>query len=418
MCGTRMDVELQLGASRCPPATILLPILTILAIAMVLCTPRLVGAQLVNPLAPSPDSRPPLLSGELEAPRPFTTCPQPPVVVVFVEGFDYYNDSQHSLVDEELKAKNDASVQPVSDLADGVSEFAAAYWGTRPHNTAAARCVVAWLSLWAKQGGMTGQTNNQGRNHIKFRLHQIAVAYLRVKEEPSLDPKHLATINEWLNECATRHIKLWYERKGILNEAGNLLYWGGSTVMAVGIASNDASLFDWGIRYGYGNFVKTINADGTLTPELGRGPRALKYHAFATAALTMAAFLGEANGHRLAAMASASSGESALAALVLKTVQGVRDPGIFKKLTRIEQERPKQHDCKGDCDLAALQIFTHLCGPDLDAWPDACTAAADLTYAIQPSSRQLLGGFTSYFFGRQVPYPPASSVLCNDAVLC
>jgi hypothetical protein len=65
-------------------------LLPILAIALVLCTPHLVGARgkkLVNPLAPSPESKPPSLFGELEAPRPFTACPQPPPPVVYVQGF-------------------------------------------------------------------------------------------------------------------------------------------------------------------------------------------------------------------------------------------------------------------------------------------------------------------------------------------
>eukprot|EP00955_Chlamydomonas_euryale_P026385 278483-Chlamydomonas_euryale.AAC.2 len=59
-----------------------------------------------------------------------------------------------------------------SDLADGVSELAAQYWGSRPLDPRPAQCALQWLHTWAVGGGMTGQTNSQGRNHMKFRLTQ------------------------------------------------------------------------------------------------------------------------------------------------------------------------------------------------------------------------------------------------------
>jgi hypothetical protein len=86
-----------------------------------------------------------------------------------------------------------------------------------------------------------------------------------------------------------RHIK------GTNDGTNNHYYWAGFAVMAAGIAADDRKLFDWGVST-YNEAMSRIQPDGTLPLEMARGQRALHYHVFALAPLTMMAEMGYANG--------------------------------------------------------------------------------------------------------------------------
>jgi poly(beta-D-mannuronate) lyase len=69
--------------------------------------------------------------------------------------------------------------------------------------------------------------------------------------------------------------------------------------------------------------------------EMARAGMALHYHLYALAPLIMIAELGEANGMDLYA-----ENKGAIHRLVTISEAGLKDPGIFKKATGVEQNMP------------------------------------------------------------------------------
>jgi hypothetical protein len=51
---------------------------------------------------------------------------------------------------------------------------------------------------------MLGVNNRQGRYTVKFRLSQISLAYLRVRDDPALSAKARAPVEAWLKELALK----------------------------------------------------------------------------------------------------------------------------------------------------------------------------------------------------------------------
>ena len=48
----------------------------------------------------------------------------------------------------DLMYRDKSIFYPNSDLADGLSEVAAAYWGSRPLQSEIAQCALSWLQSW------------------------------------------------------------------------------------------------------------------------------------------------------------------------------------------------------------------------------------------------------------------------------
>eukprot|EP00798_Chlamydomonas_sp_ICE-L_P017950 gene17950-24353_t len=149
----------------------------------------------INPFRPNISEAPPFFPDPTEMPKPFTQCKAPPIPAVNVT---FYTDNQYSVIDETLYNLNVAAVLAVTDLADGLSDLSAAYWGSRPLRPEIAECALEWLNIWAKKGAMLGSANRQGQYTIKFRLAQISIAYLHFQSEPSLDPGTVQFVEAWL----------------------------------------------------------------------------------------------------------------------------------------------------------------------------------------------------------------------------
>ncbi|KAG1668879.1 hypothetical protein FOA52_016046 [Chlamydomonas sp. UWO 241] len=321
----------------------------------------------------------------------------------------YYLDDKFSIIDEVLKARNDAAVMPVSDLADGLSTMAAQYWGNRPLSHDIARCALGWLDVWAVGKGLTGIANSQGRNTIKFRLTQIALSYLRMRDDPTLDPVVRARVGVWLARVGRTHVQDYYvalfDRPGEL-VASNHVYWAGACLAAVGIAADDVPLFFYSVSL-YPYFLRTVLPNGTLPAEIIRGSRALLYHAFAASALVTMDLLARPNGINLYATRAPGTPGFALPRLIDLVIRGYDDPSLLAADAGEPQLPLPSSNCDGHCDLALLEIYARLCTPG----DGVCERASGLARQLRPLSRQLLGGYTSYFYGPQIdlvpPPPPA-----------
>ncbi len=251
-----------------------------------------------------------------------------------IDANTFYSDSNHSIVDAERYRRNQEITRPLTELTRKLGDFGDAWMGSLPADPAPARCALDWLDTWAVADAMLGSLTSQGAYERKWTLAGTALAYLRLREAPGLDPARKARVEAWFVRLARAMIP-YYERppgSGISDKINNHLYWAALAAASAGIAANDRALFDWGVqRYRFA--VRQIAADGTLPLELARKSKAHSYHVFSAMPLVMLAELGAANGLDLHAEA-----DGALARLVHRTVGGFSDPSHFAQTAGAAQE--------------------------------------------------------------------------------
>ena len=268
-------------------------------------------------------------------------APPPVAPVRDVLGVSFYVDESKSIADPALKAQNVAALAPLRHFVAAVTQLSDGWMRSRPADPRYARLAVQRLAAWAAGGALLGTVNQQGGYEREWTLGSLALAYLKIREAPGLEPPARATIEGWLCALASA-VRPPYERMDRRSSANNHAYWTGLAVAAAGTACQDRGLFDWGIaraRIG----VDQINADGLLPLELARQRLALHYHLFALAPLVMLAELAAANG-----IALYDEKDHALRRLADRVIAGLAEPARFESLTGFAQEQitqpPRQTD--------------------------------------------------------------------------
>lgn len=163
-----------------------------------------------------------------------------------------------------------------------------------------ADCAIRWLQDWAAGGHMLSppadaeiSAQYQSRYEMKWALQGIATAYaLVLRQITSSDAR--ARIEPWIKAAGREVAAFNIERPGD-GKLNNHYYWGGSAVMAAGLATDDSSLIRLARRT-YEAGVDSIVADGSLPRERTRRQQALHYHGFALTALTMMAEFARLRG--------------------------------------------------------------------------------------------------------------------------
>ena len=255
----------------------------------------------------------------MAAPRPAPACAPPPAAVIDIDANSYYSDARHSVIDPARRAQNIASTRPVEDFLAQVSRSASRYQaGGKPADAA---CALDWLSAWAGQGAMLGKMSSEQAYFVrKWTLGGLALSYARVR--PATTPAQRDDIETWLTTLADATRVHADTRKGRRN---NHYYWEGLAVTAVGAVTDNARLLAWG-RGVFDHAMAQVAADGSLPAETARGAKALHYHVFAAAPLTM--------------MASILDVQSAtLDRLVRFTLAAARDPSGLQQASGHVQER-------------------------------------------------------------------------------
>jgi poly(beta-D-mannuronate) lyase len=239
----------------------------------------------------------------------------------------YYSDPKHSIVDPARLAAHAAVVKPLHDFSDGIARLADRWIGTRPPRPETATCALAWLDAWAQKDAMLGEITNQGGYERKWTLGGIALAYLKIRDGPGLDPAAKARVEAWFRRLLAA-VRRHYDQppsRGISDKINNHLYWAALAVAAGAVATDDRAAFAWAMdKYRFA--MTQIGEDGTLPLELARGRRALHYHLFAVTPLVMLAEIGAANGLDLYAERG-----GALGRLVACVVAGLADPAGFAR---------------------------------------------------------------------------------------
>jgi len=242
----------------------------------------------------------------------------PPAAVRDIDANSYYKDGQHAVVDPELRERNIAATQALDDYLDAVAGRASAY-GSRG-DVAGGRCALVWLTAWADGHAMLGKmASAQSYHQRKWTLAGLALSYARVRA--LADGAQRDAIDGWLRTLADATIAHADAHKGPRN---NHYYWEGLAVAAVGAVTRDARQLDWG-RAVFASAMEQIGDDGALPRELARGPRALLYHAFSAAPLTMLASILDVHAPRLDR-------------LVRYTVAGAHDASAIAKAAGAPQQ--------------------------------------------------------------------------------
>jgi len=245
-------------------------------------------------------------------------CQPAPAAVIDIDANSYYNDANHSVIDPARRAQNIASTEPVEKFLAGVARAASRF---QEHNKPAdAACALRWLDSWAGQRAMQGKMSSEQAYFVrKWTLGGLALSYARV--QPAATPAQRQAIEAWFTTLADATLTHADTRKGKRN---NHYYWEGLAVTAVGGVTHNQRLLDWG-RGVFDNAMAQVAPDGALPAEMARGAKALHYHAFAAAPLTM--------------MASILDLQSpTLDRLVQFTLAAAHDPSGLQKTTGFQQE--------------------------------------------------------------------------------
>ena len=247
-----------------------------------------------------------------------SSCQPAPAAVIDIDANSYYNDANHSVIDPARRAQNIASTEPVEKFLAGVARNASRY--QEHQQPADAACTLAWLESWAGQHAMQGKMSSEQAYFVrKWTLGGLALSYARV--QPAATPAQRQAIEAWFGTLADATLTHADTRKGKRN---NHYYWEGLAVTAVGGVTRNQRFLDWGHGV-FDNAMAQVAPNGALPAEMARGAKALHYHAFAAAPLTM--------------MASILDLQSpTLDKLVQFTLAAAHDPSGLQKETGFKQE--------------------------------------------------------------------------------
>jgi poly(beta-D-mannuronate) lyase len=264
-------------------------------------------------------------------------CPEPTHLPVdFVtDGFYALNDPTHSIIDPVRQKEYERTSGPVKHEGDVVVAAADAYRATGSEQ--AAVCVIRHLEAEAQDRALTGKMSSSQAYFVQgWVAGAEAIAYLKVDGARHSTPAQCALILPWLQKNAelTRAFYTQRQKEGDTG-AQNHFYWAAIQLAATGVATNNYADFNWAMSAAKVG-IDTIQPDGTLPEEMGRGQRALHYHLYAASPLVMLAELGFPNDVDLY-----SENGGALKKLVKVSTDGLIDPSFFEKRTGIPQERPE-----------------------------------------------------------------------------
>jgi poly(beta-D-mannuronate) lyase len=312
------------------------------------------------------------------------TCPPVPPPIRDIDANTFYTDPNHSIVDRERYARNQAATKPLRDYQRAIIRSSDDF--LRKRDEAAARCTLDALALWAEADAMLGQMLTiQSGYERKWTLATLSLSYLKIRAAGAHPADRKAEIEAWLVRVA-HATQAYYDRpRGGTDTRNNHLAWAALAVAATGVAANDRALFDWGLDRAR-RFLAQVEPDGSLPLEVARKARAQGYHTFSLMPLVMLAELAAANGIDLYA-------DGAIDRLAKLVIAGLADPAPFAALAGIEQEKVT---------LGAWQL----------AWAEPYYArrhdAALLPYLtrLRPLRQDWLGGDLTLAFGVTLPSSP------------
>ena len=169
----------------------------------------------------------------------------------------------------------------------------------------------------------------QGHYARKWASGTIAMAYLKIRDEPNLDAGKKKAVEGWIARLAGL---VEDSSTGATSRRNNHAYWNGFTNVLNGVILNNKRLFDSGVA-AYRLALSEMRTDGALPLELARGKHALHYHNFALTPLVLIAEAAAQQGLDLYRENSGkpAGGRANIHQLVDLVVRSIQDPESFRK---------------------------------------------------------------------------------------
>lgn len=283
-------------------------------------------------------------------------CPQPPAPIRDHTYEVFYSDSAQSVRDEaKFRAQLDRA-KGLRDYTSALNRMADDYVASKPPDPARAACVLEWLQAWAEGGALLGKVESWARWDTLWFVHVGAsLAYLKIRDDPSLDPAAKRKVTTWLGQMARAAIGTWQTIWGSRPTApiNNHSYWVGASAVLAGVAGGDRELFDFGVKMARRGLA-SVTPEGALPGELRREGRAFYYHLWAMEPLMLIVATARANGIDLS-----RENNAALDRIVGLLLRAHADPGLFQKLTGARQTDDAAAWPQGAHQIGFAEIYLH-----------------------------------------------------------
>jgi len=289
---------------------------------------------------------------------PFVCPPAPqPLKDLRVDGF-YAAETNSSTIDPQAMARYRDATGPLGTFQEGLTRIADRDLATSPRDPALSDCALAWLDSWATADALLGPLESrQSRFERKWFTSTVALVYGQLRRDDSSGaPEQAARIQRWLRSLAYAILPDYALPNtdtaiGRMSSArNNHLNWAALAAVAVGEATQDGALIDWGVSRAR-VALREIDADGYLPLELQRRSKARHYHIFALKPLILLAEMVLPDGIDLY---QAEGG--AMRRLARRCLEGIADPSGFVDRAGVAQEY-FQRDALTGSDIAWLEAY-------------------------------------------------------------
>ncbi len=314
-----------------------------------------------------------------------------------VDGF-YAAESSSSVIDPQAMERYRDATGSLGAFQEGLTRIADRDLATAPRDPSLASCALGWMDGWASADALLGPLESrQSRFERKWFTSTVAVVYAQLRRDGSPGtPEQEARIQRWLRSLAYAVLPDYAlpstdTALGRMSAArNNHLNWAALAAVAVGYATQDGALIDWGVARTR-LALREVDADGYLPLELLRRSKARHYHLFALKPLILVAEMTLPAGLDLY---EAEGG--AMRRLARRCVLGITDPSGFVARAGADQEF-FQRDTLASSDIAWLEAY--------DARFPAADQTALLTQFSSVRDRRMGGDMTRRFS----PLPPPRS---------
>jgi poly(beta-D-mannuronate) lyase len=195
-------------------------------------------------------------------------------------------------------------------------------------NQVEAACALAQLDAWAKANALTGydpRAWSQSWFQAEWTLCSAGITDSVLHQDAALDPAQQARVTKWLRSAA--HELISFEKPD--KPGNNHHYWRALAATSIGIASNDDSLFRFGVDT-YKDAIGQLDPNGAFPLEMARHENATHYQAFALQPLVM---IAEFAARQNIDLYSYSQHGHTLKDAILFLGRAVADPTLIRQYT-------------------------------------------------------------------------------------
>ncbi len=316
----------------------------------------------------------------------FFECPAvPEPVISLAYGSRYTDDSKtRSDIDEASNAEVDRALRPLEQMISGLARTANEAVASEDGRAERVACVTRTLATWARAGELSDLGSLNANLSIGSRYAGLALAYLQVADLGEIESADRDAIIGWFR-IGAQNMRNFFEEIGEMNASrNNLRAWSGLAVGAIGLATEDPALVDWG-RETFRLVACSADDAGALPLEMERADKSLHYQIHAVAPLVlMATVLGgrEFDGF--------SECGNALKRIVGFTLAAAQDPSIVVAMTGETQSFRPGDQVEDPFVMAwAEPYLEHVDNPELEAY----------VAPLRPLSNSKLGGNLTLLYG-------------------